>query len=68
MSMHTAGSLKEGKMVWALAKINDSFPDFQFGSVGVNGYRRDIDRIVNAVIYDSMYGGKSQTVIAVKNY
>ena len=25
MEMHTAGSLKGGKMVWALAKINDSF-------------------------------------------
>ena len=23
--MHTAGSLKGGKMVWALAKINESF-------------------------------------------
>jgi phage/plasmid-like protein (TIGR03299 family) len=25
MSMHTAGSLKEGKNVWALAKVNESF-------------------------------------------
>lgn len=25
MKMHTAGSLKEGKNVWALAKVNDSF-------------------------------------------
>ena len=25
MEMHTAGSLKEGKMVWALAKVKDSF-------------------------------------------
>lgn len=25
MEMHTAGSLKDGKMVWALAKIKDSF-------------------------------------------
>jgi len=25
MKMHTAGSLKEGKMVWALAKVNDGF-------------------------------------------
>jgi phage/plasmid-like protein (TIGR03299 family) len=25
MQMHTAGSLKEGKMVWALAKVNDGF-------------------------------------------
>jgi phage/plasmid-like protein (TIGR03299 family) len=25
MKMHTAGSLKDGKMVWALAKVNDGF-------------------------------------------
>ena len=25
MEMHTAGSLKEGKMVWALAKVKESF-------------------------------------------
>ena len=25
MEMHTAGSLKDGKMVWALAKVNDTF-------------------------------------------
>ena len=25
MQMHTAGSLKDGKMVWALAKVNDGF-------------------------------------------
>jgi phage/plasmid-like protein (TIGR03299 family) len=25
MEMHTAGSLKDGKMVWALAKVKDSF-------------------------------------------
>ena len=51
-----------------IAKINDRFPDFAFGSAGVAGYRLDIDRIVNAVIYDAIYGGNSQTVIAVKNY
>jgi phage/plasmid-like protein (TIGR03299 family) len=29
MEMHTAGSLKDGKMVWALAKIKDSFDVLQ---------------------------------------
>ncbi len=29
MKMHTAGSLKEGQMVWALAKINQSFSLFK---------------------------------------
>lgn len=28
MSMHTAGSLKDGKVIWALAKVNDSFSLF----------------------------------------
>jgi phage/plasmid-like protein (TIGR03299 family) len=28
MKMHTAGSLKEGKMVWALAKVEDDFELF----------------------------------------
>lgn len=28
MEMHTAGSLKGGKLVWALAKVNDSFELF----------------------------------------
>lgn len=28
MTLHTAGSLKEGKIVWALAKINESFTVF----------------------------------------
>lgn len=28
MEMHTAGSLKDGKIVWALAKINESFELF----------------------------------------
>jgi len=28
MEMHTAGSLRDGKMVWALAKVNDSFELF----------------------------------------
>lgn len=28
MEMHTAGSLKDGKMIWALAKVNDSFSLF----------------------------------------
>jgi len=28
MEMHTAGSLKNGKMIWALAKVNESFSLF----------------------------------------
>jgi len=36
MEMHTAGSLKEGKMVWALAKIKDSFE--LFGGDQVDNY------------------------------
>jgi phage/plasmid-like protein (TIGR03299 family) len=28
MSMHTAGSLKDGKIIWALAKVNESFDLF----------------------------------------
>ena len=36
MNMHTAGSLKEGKIVWALAKINDQFE--LFGGDKVEGY------------------------------
>lgn len=36
MSMHTAGSLMGGKMVWGLAKINDSFE--LFGGDKVEGY------------------------------
>ncbi|NBW56538.1 DUF932 domain-containing protein [bacterium] len=36
MEMHTAGSLKGGKMVWALAKIKDSFE--VFGGDTVEGY------------------------------
>ena len=28
MSMHTAGSLKDGQIIWALAKVNDSFSLF----------------------------------------
>lgn len=34
--MHTAGSLKHGKMVWALAQINESFE--LFGGDKVSGY------------------------------
>jgi len=33
MEMHTAGSLKDGKMVWALAKINDGFELFSGDAV-----------------------------------
>ena len=29
MEMHTAGSLKDGQIVWALAKVNDSFELFK---------------------------------------
>jgi len=36
MEMHTAGSLKDGKMVWAMAQIKDSFE--LFGGDKVEGY------------------------------
>ena len=36
MEMHTAGSLREGKMVWAMAQIKDSFEIF--GGDKVEGY------------------------------
>lgn len=36
MEMHTAGSLRDGKMVWALAKIKDSFEIF--GGDKVEGF------------------------------
>lgn len=36
MEMHTAGSLKEGKIVWAMAQIKDSFE--LFGGDKVEGY------------------------------
>ena len=36
MEMHTAGSLKEGQMVWALAKVSDSFD--LFGGDQVDSY------------------------------
>ena len=36
MEMHTAGSLKEGKMVWALAKVKESFS--VFGDDQVDSY------------------------------
>ena len=36
MEMHTAGSLREGKMVWAMAQIKDSFE--LFGGDRVEGY------------------------------
>ena len=36
MEMHTAGSLKSGQIVWALAKIKDSFE--LFGGDKVEGY------------------------------
>lgn len=36
MEMHTAGSLRDGKMVWAMAQIKDSFT--LFGGDRVEGY------------------------------
>lgn len=36
MEMHTAGSLKGGQLVWALAKVNESFE--LFGGDQVDGY------------------------------
>lgn len=36
MEMHTAGSLRDGKMVWAMAQIKDSFE--LFGGDKVEGY------------------------------
>tara|TARA_R110002074_G_scaffold66352_5_gene156954 strand:+ start:5076 stop:6065 length:990 start_codon:yes stop_codon:yes gene_type:complete len=36
MEMHTAGSLRDGKMVWAMAQIKDSFE--LFGGDKVDGY------------------------------
>ena len=36
MEMHTAGSLKDGQMVWALAKVKDSFE--LFGGDKVDSY------------------------------
>ena len=36
MEMHTAGSLKGGKLVWAMAKINESFEIF--GGDKIDGY------------------------------
>jgi phage/plasmid-like protein (TIGR03299 family) len=36
MEMHTAGSLREGQMVWALAKVSDSFD--LFGGDRVDSY------------------------------
>ena len=33
MSMHTAGSLKDGQIVWALAKVNDGFSLFNGDNV-----------------------------------
>jgi hypothetical protein len=51
-----------------IAYINTYYPDFLFGDTGVIGYLTDIDRIVNAVIYDSIYGGNSQTILAAKGF
>ena len=35
---------------------------------GLAVYIRDADRIVNAVIYDAVYGGNTQTLLVAKNY
>jgi hypothetical protein len=51
-----------------IAFINTEYPDFLFGNIGVVGYRRDIDRIINSVTYDAIYGGNSQTLIVAKNF
>ena len=51
-----------------IAYINTFYPDFLFGDTGVIGYLTDIDRIINAVIYDSIYGGNSQTILAAKGF
>jgi len=51
-----------------IAFINTEYPDFLFGSSGTVGYRRDMDRIINSVIYDAVYGGNSQTLIVAKNF
>lgn len=37
MQMHTAGSLRDGKIIWALAKVNDSF-DLFGGKDSVDSY------------------------------
>ena len=51
-----------------IAYIQTYYSDFLFGTIGVTGYLRDADRIVNAVIYDAIYGGTSQTVLVSKNF
>ena len=51
-----------------IAYIQTYYSDFLFGTLGVAGYIRDADRIVNAVIYDAIYGGTSQTVLVAENF
>jgi len=51
-----------------IAYIQTYYSDFLFGTIGVAGYIRDADRIVNAVIYDSIYGGTSQSVLVSNNF
>jgi len=51
-----------------IAYIQTYYSDFLFGTRGVVGYIRDADRIVNAVIYDTIYGGTSQTVLVARGF
>lgn len=49
--------------------------DFAFGvdpetnqGAGVTGYQRDIDRMINSVIYDTVYGGNSQSSLVARGF
>lgn len=49
--------------------------DFLFGQdpdtgegAGVAGFQRDIDRMINAVIYDAVYGGNSQSSLVARSF
>jgi len=80
MSMHTAGSLMDGKMVWGLAKINDSFE--LFGGDKVEGfllfsnphqYGKSIDvrftpiRVVCNNTLTLALGGKSSNMVKINH-
>lgn len=45
MEMHTAGSLKDGNMVWALAKVNDSFDAIS--------YKGEQDRVESYLLFSN---------------